>query len=323
MPPFPKPDTDFDYDLDDELARLREHRRLRAIPDRGDDRLLLATWNIANLGVQQRREQDHRLIAELIGWFDVVAVQEVADDLSGLYAIRDLLPDRGILVSDTAGNDERAAFVYDPEKVELRELVGRLSVPPSDFRHVRLEGVEGEFRGFDRSPYLAAFRAGALTFLLVNVHLFFGSDDPADVGRRALETYAVARWADLRRGSDHAYTKDIVALGDFNLPVVEEGDPIFEALTSRGLVLPPHLSNVGGSSIFAASTTTRSRSSPARPATSASVSTRSTWTTRSSASCGTQTTQRPSSPTRATTSPTTGPCGQSFGSEREAPPAGL
>lgn len=250
MPPFPKPDTNYDYDLDDELARLREHRRLRAVPDRGDDRLLLATWNIANLGVQERREQDHRLIAELIGWFDVVAVQEVADDLSGLYAIRDLLPDRRILVSDTAGNDERAAFVYDPEKVELRELVGRLSVPPSDFRHVHLEGVKGEFRGFDRSPYLAAFRAGAFTFLVVNVHLFFGSDDPDDVGRRALETYAVARWADLRRASDHAYTKDIVALGDFNLPVVGEGDPIFEALTSRGLVLPPHLSNVGGSSIF-------------------------------------------------------------------------
>jgi endonuclease/exonuclease/phosphatase family metal-dependent hydrolase len=250
MPPFPKPDTDFEYDLDIELTRLREHRRLREIPDRGDGRLLLATWNVANLGVQERRQQDYGLIAELIDWFDVVALQEVADDLTGLYAIRDLLPDRRILVSDTAGNDERAAFVYDPEKVELRELVGRLSVPPSDFRHVRLEGVEGEFRGFDRSPYLAAFRAGSFTFLLVNVHLFFGSDDPNDVARRALETYAVARWADLRQTSDHAYTKDIVALGDFNLPVVEEGDPIFEALTSRGLVLPPHLSNVGGSSIF-------------------------------------------------------------------------
>lgn len=171
MPPFPKPDTDFKYDLDVELARLREHRRLREIPDRGDGRLLLATWNVANLGVQERRQQDYRLIAELIDWFDIVALQEVADDLTGLYAIRDLLPDRRILVSDTAGNDERAAFVYDPETVELRELVGRLSVPPSDFRYVRLEGVEREFRGFDRSPYLAAFRASSFTFLLVNVHL--------------------------------------------------------------------------------------------------------------------------------------------------------
>ena len=58
--------------------------------------------------------RDHRLIAEMLGWFDLVAVQEVADDLAGLYAVRELLPDSyRLLISDTAGNDERAAFVYD------------------------------------------------------------------------------------------------------------------------------------------------------------------------------------------------------------------
>ncbi|HEV2070903.1 MAG TPA: hypothetical protein VGR26_14015, partial [Acidimicrobiales bacterium] len=58
---------------------------------------------------------------------------------------------------------------------------------------------------------------------------------------RRLETYAVARWADLRRRSRHAVTTDVVALGDFNLPKAEPGDPVFEALTSRGLHLPPPL----------------------------------------------------------------------------------
>jgi hypothetical protein len=38
MPPFPKPDTDFEYDLDIELTRLREHRRLREIRGSEGDR---------------------------------------------------------------------------------------------------------------------------------------------------------------------------------------------------------------------------------------------------------------------------------------------
>lgn len=250
MPPFPKPDTDWDYDLDTELVALRAHRELREVPERAPDHLLLATWNIANFGVQERREKDHRLIAEVLGWFDLIAVQEVADDLSDLNAVRALLPDSyRLLISDTAGNDERAAFVYDADRVELLELVGRLSISPNDFRHIRLDGVAQDFRGFDRSPYLAAFQTGSFRFTLASVHLFFGSDDPEDLDRRSLEAYAVGRWADLRQKDEHAYAKDIIALGDFNLPTVEAGDPIYEALTERGLVLPEHPTEVGGSSL--------------------------------------------------------------------------
>jgi hypothetical protein len=130
MPPLPKPASDYPYDVNDELAALREHKAAPQIPDPAAGRLLLATWNVANFGRpgQDRRDKDYRLIAEIIGWFDLVAIQEVADDLSALYAVSDLLPDnRRLLISDTAGNDERTAFVYDREKVELRELVGRLS----------------------------------------------------------------------------------------------------------------------------------------------------------------------------------------------------
>lgn len=174
----------------------------------------------------------------------------MADNLAGLYAVRELLPESyRLLISDTAGNDERAAFVYDADKVELSELVGRLSIPVKDLAHIKLPGVDAEFRGFDRSPYLAAFRAGSFRFVLANVHLFFGSDRPEDLERRSLEAYAVARWADLRREDPHAYASDIVALGDFNLPQVAPDDPIFGALTKRGLVLPEHPTEVGGSSL--------------------------------------------------------------------------
>jgi hypothetical protein len=55
-------------------------------------------------------------------------------------------------------------------------------------------------------------------FLLVSVHLYFGSDSKEDMERRALETIAVARWAAKRRDSKNAFVSDIIALGDFNLP---------------------------------------------------------------------------------------------------------
>ena len=55
--------------------------------------------------------------------------------------------------------------------------------------------------GFDRNPYVATFTSGDFTVSLVNVHLYFGSDSTESMNRRRLETYAVARWADLRRRS--------------------------------------------------------------------------------------------------------------------------
>src|ERR1044072_2719846 len=90
MPPFPKPRFDYEYDLDREIAAVRAYRRQkpgRPIPAKGRDRLLLATWNIANLGVQDRLDSDYALIAEVMTWFDLVAVQEVNADVRGIEAI--------------------------------------------------------------------------------------------------------------------------------------------------------------------------------------------------------------------------------------------
>jgi hypothetical protein len=108
-------------------------------------------------------------------------------------------------------------------------------------------GVRAALRGFDRNPYIALFSTGSFSFQLVSVHLFFGSESKTDMNRRALETLAVARWADYRRNSGRAVTQDIIALGDFNLPKAVVGDPIFDQLTARGLELPAHSTQVGSS----------------------------------------------------------------------------
>jgi endonuclease/exonuclease/phosphatase family metal-dependent hydrolase len=255
MVAFPEPDGSYDYELRKELTALRAYPRQsgkedRAIPERTGGRLLLATWNIANLGVQKRRPKDYELIAEIIGWFDLVALQETNDDLTGLRGIQAQLPDRyRALFSDPGGNKERYAFLFDSERVELLEEVGRVTVPPRELPAVKLPGVARKFEGFDRNPYLASFRAGRLTFVLADVHLYFGAGGRAALERRCLEAFAIGRWADSRKDDEHAFTANVLALGDFNLPVRDAGDPVFAALTAKGLHLPPHSTQVGGSNL--------------------------------------------------------------------------
>jgi endonuclease/exonuclease/phosphatase family metal-dependent hydrolase len=249
MPPFPKPRFVYDYDLDRELAALRAYPQLkpdRKIPRKSRDKLLVATWNIANLGVQDRLDSDYALIAEIVGWFDLVAVQEVNDDLRGIEAIHSKLPARyDLLFSDASGNQERQAFLFDTRRVSRLKEVGRLSIPPSQLRAIRLPGTTTAFPGFDRGPYLASFAAGSFRFSLLNVHLFFGSIDPADIDRRTLETLAVAWWADRKHRDARSYVPEIVPLGDFNLPKPTPGDRIYDALRSLGLEVPPHTSQIG------------------------------------------------------------------------------
>jgi len=55
MPPFPKPSFGYSYHLDAQVEALRRYRDTkpgRQIPRKRADRLLLMTWNVANLGLQ-------------------------------------------------------------------------------------------------------------------------------------------------------------------------------------------------------------------------------------------------------------------------------
>lgn len=158
---FTKPTFAYSYDPQQEIARLQQHRQHRQIPAKSQNRLLVGTWNVANLGGQQRLERDRRLIAEMLSWFDIVAVQEVKDNFGDLVQIHNILGGHyRLLFSDVAGNDEGMAFVYDSAKVTLLEKVGEIAFPVSKLGSIKLAGVNQKFQGFDRYPYIAAFQAG-------------------------------------------------------------------------------------------------------------------------------------------------------------------
>ena len=245
MPVFPKPKFEYAYDPAAEVARLRLHKQKRALPPRQEGRLLVATWNLANLGAQQRRDSDRSLIAEVLSWFDIVALQECRENFSDLFDLEFKLGgSHRVLMSDVAGNNERLAFLYDPAKLRPLEEVGEIAFPPSEYKHIKLPGVTETFNGFDRTPYLVSFEAGMTSLVFVNVHLFYGNKKKVSIERRALETFAVARWAHRRQESAFSFTRELVALGDFNMPRSEPGDPIYNALTRLGLELPDHSTQI-------------------------------------------------------------------------------
>lgn len=249
MPAFPKPETDYKVLVSKELKNLETYKNTkpgRLIPESKSDNLLIATWNIANLGLQKREASHYKIIAKIISWFDVIALQEINDNLEGFRALQKELPKKYRAVfTDASGNNERMAYLYNSEKVKQLEKIGEIAMAAEDLENVKLPGISYKFNGFSRTPFLATFKVNSFEFALVNVHLYFGDDtEKKSIERRTLETFAVARWADLRRKSKNAFTQNIIALGDFNLPKVEKGDPIYDALVSRGFELPEHTSKV-------------------------------------------------------------------------------
>jgi len=247
MVPHDRETPTFTYAADTQRDALRLTKAARGLPDKTDGRLLAGTWNLTNFGEQDRTDQDLELMAEIIGWFDLLAVQEIADDLGQLRKLMQHLPaGYRVLLSDIGGNRERAGFIYDSGRVDLLELAGEVAVPPSDHRYIRMKGVSGQYRGFDRNPYFAAFRAGPMTVTAVSAHLFFGGSSYVHVDRRTLEAYALARWADLRHRATQAYSQNVLVMGDMNLPKRDLASSVYKALTKRGLILPPHSTSVGG-----------------------------------------------------------------------------
>jgi len=107
MVSFEKPKFTFNFSLSDEIKNLKAHKKHRSIPKKSKDKLLVSTWNIANLGLHKRGEDHYKLIAEILNWFDVIAVQEVYDDLSGLYKLESYIGTKyGLIFTDKGGNSK-------------------------------------------------------------------------------------------------------------------------------------------------------------------------------------------------------------------------
>lgn len=245
-----KPGFDYDFDSDREVLNIQEHRRLssRKIPERTSENVLIATWNLTNFGLQERTYSHMMIIAETMRPFDIVAFQEVADDLTQFHMLHSILGEEwDYMFSDVAGNKERLGYLFRKDRVHPTGLAAELAMRGYERAKITIEGVEADeepYEGFNRNPYMVSFQAGGFDFSIVNVHLYW-----SNMSLRRLETKALAKWARSRQLRAGPPNKDIILIGDFNMPNVQPGDDIYDELVGYGLTLPKHTTDLVGTNL--------------------------------------------------------------------------
>lgn len=217
------------------LKRLRQQLDDEMPPKSRTHTLVLGTWNLRNFDDNRfmsgpRTDEDFFYIAEIISRFDVVAVQEICDDVRPLKKVMDILGERDFdfIITDVtegaSGNKERLGFVYDKSKVWFQGIAGELVLPEN------LQIVDGEKKlQFARTPFMCAFQSGWFKFFFSTVHIYFGSSSGKKYERRVAEINEVAKFLAKRAKKDD---QNHILVGDFN--IVKGGSKGYNALAANG-----------------------------------------------------------------------------------------
>ena len=111
------------------------------LPERRKDSVIIGSFNIRKLGsIAKRTDQSWDFLKKTISRFDLIAVQEVMDDLSGLEHLLNLLGnDYGMVVSDVTGakpgspgNAERLAYLFNWKRVKRTALASDITFDRSE-----------------------------------------------------------------------------------------------------------------------------------------------------------------------------------------------
>ncbi|WP_411034276.1 endonuclease/exonuclease/phosphatase family protein [Shinella sp. BYT-45] len=230
-----------------------------------DTTLLLATWNLRDFGRKGARGHGERTlealyyIAAFISAFDLVAVQEVNDDLDLFNTLKRILGrDWDFIATDTSpgkpGNDERMVFLFDTRKVRFRSIAGeitlledelirlneqRAEIPPGG-KLILADGTESDIppgavlklpdgskilsgQQFVRTPFLVSFQAGWFKFNLCTVHMLYG-EGRAGLEQRTREIAQIARVFQSRAAAERRRNKEKKRDEDANEAYIVLGD---------------------------------------------------------------------------------------------------
>jgi endonuclease/exonuclease/phosphatase family metal-dependent hydrolase len=218
------------------LKLLRKRIEAAKIPpSKLDETLNIATWNIREFGRKKRSDAAIHYIAEIIGQFDFVGLVELRENLGDLQRILPILgPYWDAVYSDAildaGGNRERICYIFDSRTVRFNGMAAEAS-PPRTKRGTEYISDESWWR----APYVASFKSGNYDFLAFTTHVRWGDDNAA----RQREIQGLANWVGAKSKEKFAEDKDIIVMGDFNIP--SRRDPMFAAITSQGLELPKAL----------------------------------------------------------------------------------
>lgn len=209
----------------------------KTIPFRRTERnLLLGTWNIRNFDDNRfkngpRLPESFFYLAEVISAFDIIAIQEICDDLAPLHMLMETLGGQyKFIVTDmtlgAGGNQERLGFIYDSRTVEFRGVAGELVLPLGS----EIEDQDKR-RQFARTPFGCEFQSGWFKFSFSTVHIYFGDEgkNTPQHERRVKEIDSVAKEI-AKRAKDDA-TQAYFLVGDFNIETFQS--ETFDALAKN------------------------------------------------------------------------------------------
>ncbi len=171
-------------------------------------------------------------IAEIISRFDLIAIQEVRDNLKDINSVCKILGnDWGIFTSlvtqGRSGNKERLCFLYDKRTVSFRNIAGQVILPQSD---------AGD-KQFARAPYLIRFQAGWLKFDICTAHIYYGkaAKTSPEYKRRITEIKDLVKYMKTSYVDKEAIS-NVFLVGDFNIENVESD--AYKAATSSIFKIP-------------------------------------------------------------------------------------
>jgi endonuclease/exonuclease/phosphatase family metal-dependent hydrolase len=227
------------------LKVLKERIAAAKIPSsKLDETINVATWNVREFGKAARSKAALYYIAEILSQFDLIAISELRNNLSDLSKVVEIMgPYWRVIfcdaIADSGGNDERIGYLYDNRAATFTGLAAEADPP-----RVK-DNATGQYRSvfeWYRRPFICSFRAGRFDFVLVTAHIQWGTPKG-----RLKELEGFAAWIDTFRKDKHVFDKDIIVMGDFNVPDLT--DKMFTALASTGLQVPKALAKRPGTNL--------------------------------------------------------------------------
>jgi len=219
---------------------------------------LMGSFNIRKLGSSRNRSAETwQFLARICKQFDLIAIQEIMDDLSGLNRIMEYLgPEFGMVVSDktgvfpgASGLGERLGFVFRWSIVERGEVISDITYDRTKVIEIMAENYQAihnvmqpysekyleyktgtrrkprniklpAFLSFIRQPYCVSFKIKGLPE--TQPYEFMAVNAHLFFGDymsdRRQEFHAIMQWIIERvKNNDKAYYPNFVLLGDLNL----------------------------------------------------------------------------------------------------------
>ncbi|MHA2251618.1 MAG: endonuclease/exonuclease/phosphatase [Candidatus Kariarchaeaceae archaeon] len=147
------------------MKELKQNPENYGLPQRKFGSVVLASFNIRKLGsVRKRRKETWEFLAYVCSHFDLISVQEIMEDLRGVYELKNLMgPEYGMVISDTtgvfpgeAGLGERLAFIYRRLLVQRADVVTDISLDRTKI----LDTLAIKFDDFEKDikPWVTYFK---------------------------------------------------------------------------------------------------------------------------------------------------------------------